>query len=455
MKRRARLSGEKLIMNYLGRVTEAGLSYLPKGSRVAFVGRIKAQIERECGPAGLADAARVMEVLAALGEPEELVRQERAGLDAAWIKSTLGDRNLAQAAAAAINTPRKHRRITSRWKPATDTQSLSRSIDAKSMSAPIGKMNDADDPFATGKQTAAASPEVTSRQPPATGPARQPMGTAGQAIDAGEPGHGPREQPAGADGETPSTAAPGLDPGGQSPNAPASGGGPDAEPHPVGRSPAAPGLNLPEQSPGSDFSPAGQSPGSDPSPAGQGSSPIGSPASPGAAGTALGTSGPGPAKPEGQARTAPSLSVGRLASSVGRFTTDRFIPRVAQLSLTAAVLAREHVREAIAVAVLGIGGLILPDPLWLVGTVVALMSRLWDKRDKWVAFAGPPLVALLGSVVSAAISGGSENAVVVYIDTLKADMGLFLRLGCLLTATYLAWRVYRGPRVKVPPWNRY
>src|SRR6266702_2733747 len=151
MKRRARLSGEKLIMDYLGRVTEAALYYLPKGSRVAFVGRTKAQIERECGPAGLADPARVMEVLAALGEPEELVCQERTRIDAAWIKSTFGDRNLAQAAAAAINTPRKYRSITSRWKPATDTQPLPRPTDAKSMSAPIGKMNDAGDPFAADK----------------------------------------------------------------------------------------------------------------------------------------------------------------------------------------------------------------------------------------------------------------------------------------------------------------
>jgi hypothetical protein len=83
------------------------------------------------------------------------------------------------------------------------------------------------------------------------------------------------------------------------------------------------------------------------------------------------------------------------------------------------------------------------------------MSRLWDKRDKWVAFVGPPLIALLGSGVTAAINGGSENAVVVYIDALKADIGLFLRLGCLLSAAYLAWRVYRGPRKKLPPWSRY
>jgi hypothetical protein len=445
MKRRARLSGEKLILTYLGRVTEAGLSYLPKGSRVAFVGRIKAQIERECGPVGLADAARVMEVLAALGEPEELVRQERARLDAAWIKNTLGDRNLAQAAAAAINTPRKYRSITSRWKPATDTQSLPRSIDAKSMSAPIGKMKDAGDPFVTGKRVPEASPEVTGRQPPPTGPAQQPLGAAGQAIEAAGPGPGPHEQPAGAAGQAPSAPAPGLSPGERSPYPPEPGVGP------AGQSPGT-GLGPAGQSPGTGLGPAGQATG----PAGQAAGPLGgaSGAAPGAAGTALGTSGPGSAA-DGQARSTQSLSVARLASGPARFITDWFVPRVVQIFLTAATLAREHVREAIAVVLLGIGGLILPDPLWLVGSLVALRSRLWGKRDKWVAFAGPPVIALLGSAVAAAINGGSENAVVVYIDALKADIGLFVRLGCLLSATYLAWRVYRGPRKKLPPWNRY
>lgn len=348
MKRRARLSGEKLIMDYLGRVTEAALYYLPKGSRVAFVGRTKAQIERECGPAGLADAARVMEVLAALGEPEELVRQERARIDAAWIKSTLGDRNLAQAAAAAINTPRKYRSITSRWKPATDTQPLPRPTDAKSMSAPIGKMNDAGDPFAADKA----------------------------------------------------------------------------------------GKGQPETSPGPGSAATGRGPGS----------------------AAAVERGPGSAAPGEDAPSARSISMIRLASGAARFAAGQLVPRVAQLSRTVTALARAHVREAIAVVVIGVGGLIFPFPVWLVGATVALRSALWGKTDKWVAFAGPLVIALLGAAVTAAISGGSENAVVVYVDVLKADIGILLRLGCLLSAAFLAWRLHRDPRQKEgkrPPWERY
>ncbi len=365
MKRRARLSGEKLIMDYLGRVTEAALYYLPKGSRVAFVGRTKAQIERECGPAGLADPARVMEVLAALGEPEELVRQERTRIDAAWIKSTFGDRNLAQAAAAAINTPRKYRSITSRWKPATDTQPLPRPTDAKSMSAPIGKMNDAGDPFA--------------------------------ADEAGK-------------------------------------GQPETSPSPSSGSAAA--------------SEAGPGPGSA----------AASEAGPGSGSAAASEAGPGSAAPDEDAPSARSISMMRLASGAARFAVGQLVPRVAQLSRTVTALARAHVREAIAVVVIGVGGLIYPFPVWLVGATVALMSVLWGKRDKWVAFAGPLVIALLGAVVTAAVKGGSENAVVVYVDVVKADIGILLRIGCLLSAAFLAWRLYRDPRQKErkrPPWERY
>ena len=116
-------SGDQLIRDYLTRVTHAGLR-LPKGQRMAFIGRTKARIEREVGPDGLADPGKVLEVLASLGEPEDLVRAERAKIDAAWARRRAGSREAGEAAAAAITTPRQHRSIASRWKPATDTQPL-------------------------------------------------------------------------------------------------------------------------------------------------------------------------------------------------------------------------------------------------------------------------------------------------------------------------------------------
>src|SRR5690349_979188 len=124
MKARPNQSGEKLIRDYLARVTEAGLRYLPKGSRMAFIGRTRARIERECGRAGLADPAKVREVLAGLGEPEELVLTERARIDAEWIKRRTKDPEARNAVTSAPPAARLPRKITSRWNPATDTQQV-------------------------------------------------------------------------------------------------------------------------------------------------------------------------------------------------------------------------------------------------------------------------------------------------------------------------------------------
>jgi hypothetical protein len=117
-------------------------------------------------------------------------------------------------------------------------------------------------------------------------------------------------------------------------------------------------------------------------------------------------------------------------------------------------LARDNLLETIAILLLGLGGLILPYVFWPVGAIVALLSRLWDAKDKSLAIAGPLLVTLAGSVLGALIIGGSGNVVVVYTHALGADFNILIRVGSVLTAAYLAWRVTQGPRVKAPPWQR-
>jgi hypothetical protein len=117
-------------------------------------------------------------------------------------------------------------------------------------------------------------------------------------------------------------------------------------------------------------------------------------------------------------------------------------------------LARGHLVESTAVVLIGLGGAILPFPFWPAGFVVALFSRLWDGRDKTAALLGPVLVDLVGSVVSALFMGGKQNVIVIYTHALHVDTGLWVRLGCALTALYLGWRVAKGPRVKIPPWKR-
>jgi hypothetical protein len=117
-------------------------------------------------------------------------------------------------------------------------------------------------------------------------------------------------------------------------------------------------------------------------------------------------------------------------------------------------LARRHRREAVAVILLGIGGLILPLPFWPLGVVAVALSRFWDARSKWLALYGPLLVALVGSLPIAAIIGGHSNPVAIYLHALHVDARYLIRLGCLITAAYLGWLVRRGPRLRVPPWRR-
>ncbi len=116
-------------------------------------------------------------------------------------------------------------------------------------------------------------------------------------------------------------------------------------------------------------------------------------------------------------------------------------------------LARKHPLEAVSVVLLGLGGLILPFPFWLIGGLVALRSRRWDALDKWMALAGPPLFTLAVLVIRAGTSPG--NFFSDFYQASRHDIGLSIRAGCVLCAGYLVWRLRRGPRLRtLPPWQR-
>jgi hypothetical protein len=130
-------------------------------------------------------------------------------------------------------------------------------------------------------------------------------------------------------------------------------------------------------------------------------------------------------------------------------------PRGTTLSLPVLIaLARRQRREALAVLLLGVGGLLLPLPFWPLGALVAGFSRFWTARQRWLAWFGPALIALAGTVLAAAIVRGHANVVAVYLHVLWLDFRYLSRLGCVLTAGYLGWLVQRGPQVRVPPWRR-
>lgn len=351
MRARPNLSSDRLVQDYLARVAAAA-RHLPKGARMAFVGRTKAQIERQVTAAGTDDPGKVAEILAALGEPEELVREERLRIDSKWLKKRGRDEESESAAPATtpsrprVYQPRVHRRLNSRWRPATPPP---RKPGAQSPDGPDGTQ--------TGTANGAVPPSSAVTAPEITGPAPiEPAAT------------GPEFT------------------------------GPEVtEPAPTGPTPTNPTPTNSTPWPGDldAMMPPGPAPGED--------------------GTA-----PGPQTP---------------------------LDGIWELS-------RRHLVESVAVVLIGLGGAILPFPFWLAGAVVALFSRLWGGREKVAAFGGPVLVVLVGSVLSAILIGGKANVVVIYTHALHVQTGLWIRIGCVLTAVYLGWRVSQGKRVKVPPWKR-
>ncbi|HEX6468800.1 MAG TPA: hypothetical protein VF069_06850, partial [Streptosporangiaceae bacterium] len=95
--------------------------------------------------------------------------------------------------------------------------------------------------------------------------------------------------------------------------------------------------------------------------------------------------------------------------------------------------------EVGAIALLGVGGLVLPVPLWIFGAAAAVLSRVWTAREKVIALVVPPLVA----AVAVAASDG--------VRALGALGGLSaghvpppLRLAGPAGAGYLAWRLLRA-----------
>jgi len=345
MRARPNLSGDQLVQDYMTRLVAAA-RHLPKGARMPFVGRTKAQIERQVAAAGTDDPGKVAEILAALGEPEDLVREERLRIDSKWLTKRGRDADSVSAAAGTpgkprVYQPRVHRRLNSRWRPAAPPPRKP----ADSAVAPDGTV--------PGTPNGAVPPRPAATSPEFTGP----VPTAPPLADAHAPA-GP--------------AAAGPEPAGPTPTSP----------------PPWPG-DL----------------------------------------DAMMTPGPVP----GEEGAAPG----------SRTPLDGIWE-----------LARGHLLESVAVVLIGLGGAILPFPFWLAGAVVAIFSRLWDGRDKVAAFGGPVLVVLVGSVLSAFLIGGKSNVVVIYTHALHVETGLWIRLGCALTAVYLAWRVSQGKRVKLPPWKR-
>jgi hypothetical protein len=380
MRARPNLSGEQIVTDYMTRVAQAA-RLLPKGARMAFVGRTRALVEREVGPPGTrTDPEHVSAALARLGKPEDLVLEERTRIDQGWVKSRAASREEGEAAAAALSGPRMNRPLTARRRPNTEGQPLTGRLippgQSETVTGPDGSVTGAPAPppgaGARRSVLRGANPRNSGAQP--TGLRGTGAGSAGtQSGDARTTG--PRRLRS---ADSPEPAAPGTVPPGTGQRS-------------VKRRSAGAGD-------------AGQT--------------------------------------------------GAIERLIGQVPGIRGAEGAETFTANAGRLARENLLESVAILLLGLGGLILPFPFWPIGAIVALFSRLWDIKDKSIAVIGPLLVTLALSVIAAPFVGGSGNVIVVYFHALGVSFSLLVRVGSVITAAYLAWRVSKGPRVKVPPWRR-
>jgi hypothetical protein len=103
-------------------------------------------------------------------------------------------------------------------------------------------------------------------------------------------------------------------------------------------------------------------------------------------------------------------------------------------------------REMLSLVLLGLGGLLLLFPLWLIGTVISLTSRVWSTRDKFVGIVGALMITVAGIGVIGALNKNPSIPVDLhaYIAAAHADASVLLRFGPVLGAIYLGARLRHG-----------
>jgi hypothetical protein len=115
-------------------------------------------------------------------------------------------------------------------------------------------------------------------------------------------------------------------------------------------------------------------------------------------------------------------------------------------------LVRNNKIEVIAVLFLGLGGAIYP-PIWLLGALLALPSKKWDLRDKFIGITLPVVLVVIG-IVLILWTGGQRESMVLYAVEAWVGAGRLCRVLALAGSIYLLWRLRRGRRQpRLPPWN--
>lgn len=499
-------STEQLIRDYLNRVAVAARSSMGPDELRAFLARMHDSIERQCAAYGGPSTAEVSSALAAMGEPTALVGRERARLAAA--RAGLDARSPytagTSATATATDSPTGGRAVTTAapavttGTPAVTTGTLpsaQRTGDAapggsggrplrfpgktrrnagRLSGQPGAEAGPGADPVSarTASQRAVQRRSVTARRRPAEILIDRPAASKNAVRPRGPQGRDspvllPLKQNIFSTQDPPADPEPWRD---IEPDPPAQPGTalafvlePPQDPQanvvvppkfqpvrePVAWSASSPGLRRgPELGPEPGTS-RGPEPGTglDPEP-GTGRRPVRRPGP-----APAGRPGDGPPRRRVVTRTASGRTVSsRMAS--GRIESsprERVAASVGVFIQRAPGLARQHPLECIAVILLGLGGLIFP-PVWLLGALVALPSRLWDIKDKLTGLATPAVVTIVGG---AGLAMGSHTSGAAYFREALIIGGYLIRAGSVLGAGYLAWRVQRGQRQPAePPWRR-
>ncbi|HEX5291309.1 MAG TPA: hypothetical protein VFX25_20790, partial [Streptosporangiaceae bacterium] len=181
------------------------------------------------------------------------------------------------------------------------------------------------------------------------------------------------------------------------------------------------------------------------------------PAAPGSAAAGpAGPAGPRPPAPDPAAagRAAPrGNEAGPARPSRPSSVLEATGPLARKAARYAAARARERPLEAAAVVLLGLGGAVYP-PVWLLGAALALASRVWDVRDKWLGLAIPVFVVIVGMGADVSLSG-RQGTFTDYFREAWIFGGHLCRVVAVLGAVYLAWRSQRPPRQQsAEPWNK-
>ena len=128
-------------------------------------------------------------------------------------------------------------------------------------------------------------------------------------------------------------------------------------------------------------------------------------------------------------------------------------PRMRRVSAAVVGWTRDKTLESVATILLGLGGVIFP-PIWLLGAMVALASKVWDYRDKWLGLAIPIVLTIVGAAAGMILAGSQTSfGHDLHVGWVSADIAS--RISAALSAIYLAWRSVHGRRPDaVPPWNK-